>query len=188
MMEITYVTGNKDKIESARTYLEPLGVKVNHIKMDTPEIQADDVEEIAKYSAKYASNKLKKTVIKNDTGFFVEALNGFPGAYSHFCEDTIGRDGLLKLLIDKENRRAKFVECFAYCEYGKEPVVFKSITNGVIATESYGGVERGWDSVFIVDGQTKPLAYFPDKERHLLWDTSAYDEIISYLKDKEKLQ
>ena len=51
-MEFTYVTGNRAKISSAKQYLEPLGVTVNHVKMDTPELQADNVEEIAKFSAK----------------------------------------------------------------------------------------------------------------------------------------
>ena len=63
---ITYVTGNWAKIESAKQALEPLGYTVDNIKMDTPEIQADDVSEVAKYSAKWACEKLNKAVLKND--------------------------------------------------------------------------------------------------------------------------
>ena len=55
MKEITYVTGNWAKIDSAKQILEPLGYQVNNIKMDTIEIQADTTEEVAKYSAKCAS-------------------------------------------------------------------------------------------------------------------------------------
>ena len=85
MKEITYVTGNWAKIESARQYLEPLGIKVSNIKMETNEIQADSVEEVAKHSAKEASDILKKDVLKNDTGLYVDALNGFPAASpAHF--------------------------------------------------------------------------------------------------------
>lgn len=187
MLEITYVTGNADKINSAKLYLEPLGVKVNHIKMDTPELQSDSVEEIAKYSAKYASEKLQINAMKNDTGFYVEALNGFPAAYSHYVEDTLGARGLLKLLDGETNRNAKFIECFAYCEYGKEPVIFKSITHGTIDVKMYDDGKLGWDSVFIPEGQTMPLAYFPRNERYLLWDTTGYDEIVAYLKSREEL-
>ena len=124
MKELTYVTGNQAKIESARSILEPLGYKVNQIKIDTIEIQNDDVLEIAKYSAKWASEKLKCNVIKNDTGLYVEALNGFPGPYTHYVDDTLGEDGLLKLLEGISNRKAYFKEVIAYCEYGKEPVTF----------------------------------------------------------------
>jgi inosine/xanthosine triphosphate pyrophosphatase family protein len=36
------------------------------------------VSQVAKYSAKRAAEKLNKAVIKNDSGLFVECLNGFP--------------------------------------------------------------------------------------------------------------
>ena len=55
MKSVTYVTGNWAKIESAKHALEPLGFRVDHIKMDTPEIQADEVLDVSKYSAKWAS-------------------------------------------------------------------------------------------------------------------------------------
>ena len=44
MLEITYVTGNADKINSAKLYLEPLGVKVNHIKMESKRLGVNIVE------------------------------------------------------------------------------------------------------------------------------------------------
>ena len=142
MKKITYVTGNLSKIMSAKRILEPLGIEINNVKMETTEIQANTVEEVAIYSAKEASDKLKCTVLKNDTGLFVEALNGFPGPYTHYVDEVLGEDGLLKLLENKDNRNACFIEAFAYCEYGKEPIVFKSITKGKIAKEKSG--TYGW--------------------------------------------
>ena len=135
MKEITYVTGNWAKIDSAKQILETLGYQVNNIKMDTIEIQADTTEEVAKYSAKWASEKLKCAVLKNDSGLFVEALNGFPGVYTHYVDDTLGEDGLLKLLDGVENRKAYFKEVLAYCEYGQEPITFTAITKGTIDKE-----------------------------------------------------
>ena len=38
MKKITYVTGNWSKIMSAKNILEPLGIKVNNVKMETTEI------------------------------------------------------------------------------------------------------------------------------------------------------
>ena len=89
-MKITYVTSNWSKVKSAKQILEPLGIEVDNVNIPTTEIQANTVEEIAKYSAKEASEKLKCTVLKNDTGLFVEALGGFPGPYTHYVDDTIG--------------------------------------------------------------------------------------------------
>lgn len=146
MKRITYVTGNWAKLDSARQVLEPLGFEIDNVKMETIEIQADDVEEVAKYSARWASEKLKCDVLKNDTGLFVEALNGFPGPYTHYADDTIGEDGLLKLLNGVENRNAYFKEVLAYCEYGRKPITFIGITKGKIAREKAGtyGLDMGF--------------------------------------------
>ena len=61
MKELFFITSNQKKINNAKHALEPLGYQVNIIKMDTPEIQADDESEVAKYSAKWAANNYKKT-------------------------------------------------------------------------------------------------------------------------------
>ena len=183
--KIVYVTGNWSKIMSAKNVLEPLGFEVDHIKMETTEIQADTVEEIAIHSAKEASEKLKCAVLKNDTGLFIEALNGFPGPYTHYVDEWLGEDGILKLLENKENRNACFMEAFAYCEYGKDPVVFTSITKGTIAKEKSGTYGWSWDFIFIPEGKEKTLGNYPDEERCLMWNTDAYYKLAEYLKDHE---
>ena len=160
MKKIIYVTGNWSKIMSAKQILEPLGIKVNNIKMETTEIQADTVEEVAMHSAKEASDKLKCTVLKNDTGLYVEALGGFPGPCTHYVDEKIGEDGLLKLLENENNRNACFIEAFAYCEYGKDPIVFKSITKGKIAREKSGTYGWSWDFIFIPDGYDKTMGNY----------------------------
>lgn len=183
MKEIIYVTGNKSKIYSAKEILEPLGFKVDNIKIPLTEIQADDVEDIAKHKAKEASEKLKKNVLVNDTGLFVEALGGFPGPYTHYADDKLGEDGLLKLLEGVENRNAYFKEAFAYCEYGKDPIVITSLTKGVIDTEKSGEFGYSWDFIFIPEGKDKTMGCFPDEERFFLWNTDGYHKLADYLKE-----
>ena len=182
MKKITYVTGNWYKIMCARSILEPLGFEVDNIKMETTEIQANNVEDVAMYSAKEASDKLKCDVLKNDTGLYVEALGGFPGPYTHYVDEKLGEDGLLKLLKGVDNRNACFIEAFAYCEYGKDPVVFKSITKGRIATEKSGIYGWSWDFIFIHDGYDKTMGNYPDEERCYIWNTDAYAELVKFLK------
>lgn len=185
MQKITYVTGNWSKVMSAKNILEPLGFEVDNIKMETTEIQADTVEEIASHSAKEASEKLKCSVLKNDTGLFIEALNGFPGPYTHYVDEHLGEDGILKLLENEENRNACFIEAFAYCEYGKEPVVFKSVTKGTIAKEKSGSYGWSWDFIFIPEGEEKTMGNYPDEKRCLLWNTEGYHHLAKYLKTKK---
>ena len=184
MKEITYVTGNWAKIAAAKQFLEPLGFNINNIKMETIEIQADTMEEVAKFSAKYASDKLKTNVLKNDSGLIITALNNFPGPYTHYVEDTLGEDKILKLMEDEKNRQAFFIEALAYCEYGKDPVVFISKTEGEIAMDKSGEYGWSWDFIFIPKGQTKTMANFKDEDRWNLWNNDAYLKLADYLNDK----
>lgn len=184
MNKITYVTGNWAKVLSARQILEPLGFTVDQIKMDVPELQDDSIEEVAKYSAKWAAQKLDCPVLKNDSGLCIEALKGFPGPYTHYVEDTINEEGVLKLLEGEENRKAYFIEVLAYCEPNKEPIVFKSITNGTIANEKSGEYGWSWDYIFIPEGETRTLATFDDDVRFNYWNMNSYGELADYLKNK----
>lgn len=184
-MKITLVTGNWAKVAISKEHLEPLGFEIDNKKMDTIEIQADTVEEVAKYSAKYASDKLKCNVVKNDTGIIIDGLNGFPAAYTHYVQDTIGEDGVLKLMEGVKNRKARFVQALAYCEYGKEPVVFSSITEGRISTEKQGKYGWCWDFIFIPEGADKTLGSFPDDQRFKYWNDTGYVQLAEYLKNKE---
>ena len=94
-MKITYVTGNWAKIDSARQILEPLGFEIDNVKLDTVEIQADDVEEVAKYSAKWASEKLKCNVLKTE----IISLLNFSFLYFSI---SLGRNSI-RLTIQLEN-------------------------------------------------------------------------------------
>lgn len=182
--KITYVTGNWAKLESAKQALDSIGYSIDNIKMETPEIQADDVVEVAKYSAKWACEKLNKPVLKNDSGLFIESLKGFPGVYTHYADDTIGEDGILKLMEGIENREAYFKEALAYCEPGNEPIVFVGITKGRIAKEKSGTYGWSWDFIFIPEGEDKTLGCFEDSKRWNFWSLDSYKNLVKYLEKK----
>lgn len=183
MKDLVYVTGNNMKLLTAKSFLEPLGINVIGKKINCPEIQADKIEDVAIFSAKYASENLKSNVLKNDSGLVIPALNGFPSAYTSYVEDTITEDGILKLMEGVEDRYAYFLEAFAYCEYGKEPIVFVSKTEGTIAYEKSG--EFGWsfDRIFIPKGKEVTFAHFEDAERAGMWSGTALIELAKYLEN-----
>ena len=186
MQKITLVTGNWAKLINTRNKLKPYGIEVDNIKMETVEIQADTAEEVAAYSAKYAADILGRDVLKIDSGLYVDTLKGFPGPYTHYCEDTIGNKGLLKMMEGKKNRKAEFREALAYCSPGKDPVVFSSITKGTIALKESGKFGWSWDFLFIPDGKDVTLGHFEDEERFNLWDDSAYKQLGEYLTKNNK--
>lgn len=183
-MKIVYMTGNKFKLLTAKSILEPIGIEVENKVIDCPEIQSNSIEEVAKYSSKYASNVLQCDTLKNDSGLVIPALNGFPSAYSKYVEETLTEDGIINLMRGIKDRSAYFLEVLAYTELNQEPIVFISKTKGSIATEKAGENGWGYDKIFIPEGENKTLACFTDDERWKFWDESGYTEFANYLKEK----
>lgn len=182
-MKLIYCTSNKYKLETAKKILEPLGVEIEGKKLNIPEIQANEIEEVAKYSSKTASELLGFSTLKNDSGLIIPVLNGFPGPYTKFVEETIKEDGIINLLKNCKDRTAYFIEVLAFTEYGKEPKVFISKTEGSIAFEQSGDFGWSYDRIFIPKGQTKTLACFNDDERWKFWNDDAYINLFNFLKE-----
>ena len=111
---ITFITGNEHKVKEAENifkdydYEEPQGT----------------LEEVAISGAKYACHELDCPVIVEDAGLFIRALNDFPGTYSHYVQDTIGNQGILKLLENTDDRYAEFRSVIGYCAPNSEPKRF----------------------------------------------------------------
>ena len=78
MKKLIFVKRKKKKLNIAREALKNTGINIINKKIECLEIQSDDTEKIAKFSAKYASDKLKCNVVKVDSGLFLEAFDGFP--------------------------------------------------------------------------------------------------------------
>lgn len=179
-MEILFITGNKEKIAIANTVLKDKNIQVKAVKINCPEIQNDDNEEIARASAKYASNITKNNVVKVDTGFYIEALNGFPGPYAEYVERKLDATDILKMMEGKSNRKAYYKEVLSYCEYGKESVIFTTYTYGTLATELSGNEGYNFDRIFICDGDHKTIANFTQNERAQKYSHENWKSLMNY--------
>lgn len=129
---ITLLTGNKKKKEALEKAIEKFDIKLNVENPWLPEIQDEDTAKVAAFAAQYGANLLKKPVIKMDSGFYIEALNGFPGTLVSTVDKKIGAESFLGILKNLKNRKAWINDSLAYCEPDKEPVVFNSECNGFI--------------------------------------------------------
>jgi len=149
---IFFATNNVNKFNEARKVLAEYKIAVGMLRVKTLEIQSESLEEIAKASAKEAFKKCNLPIIVEDAGLFIETLNGFPGPYAAYIYQTIGNNGLLKLMENIENRMAKFQSVIAY--YSSEldvPLCFKGEVIGEITRKERRGEDKsgfGFDPVF----------------------------------------
>ncbi|ADG13424.1 non-canonical purine NTP pyrophosphatase, rdgB/HAM1 family [Methanocaldococcus infernus ME] len=160
-MEIYFITGNINKVREAETILKD--IKIKNIKIEYPELQGT-LEEVAEFGAKYCYERLKKPLIVEDSGFFVEALKGFPGTYSRFVYETIGNEGILKLLKGVSDRRAYFKSVIGYCdENGVQ--LFSGVVKGYVSSEIRGDKGFGYDPIFIPEGYDKTFGELGIEEK-----------------------
>jgi XTP/dITP diphosphohydrolase len=111
---LRYVTTNPGKVREAERYL-PDG-SVERLDFDYPEIQADELGPIAARGAREAYRHAGGPVLVDDAGLFVEGLDGFPGPYSSYVEETLGIERVHEIATDLDDRRAAFRCVLGYCD------------------------------------------------------------------------
>lgn len=171
MKKITFVTTNKGKIASAKQYLGDLDIEVEPYNYELIEPRTDDIQEIAKQKVLQAYELVKHPCIAMDSGFYIDALNGFPRAFVNFALDTLGVNGILDAMRGKENRKCSFKECVAYYD-GKDLKYFFYEHKGILANE-YKGVDK--------NDQWSPLW-------HIYKDSFDLTKTLSELTDEEMIQ
>ena len=108
------MTTNPGKVREAERYLRDGSVE--RLDFDYPEIQAAELGPIAAQGAREAYRHADEPVLVDDAGLFVEGLDGFPGPYSSYVEETLGVERVHDIAADLDDRRAAFRCVLGYCD------------------------------------------------------------------------
>lgn len=166
MNKLTFVTGNRGKFIEAKKLLEKFGIEIEQVDIDITEPQADSLEEVVKKCAEEAFKIIKGNFIIEDSGLFVNSLNGFPGVYSSYVFKTIGYEGILKLLYGVTDRSAYFMTALAYVEPSGKLKIFNGRVDGTITTEARGKNNFGFDPIFKPLGSDLTFAEMSVEEKN----------------------
>ncbi|MBO7322781.1 MAG: RdgB/HAM1 family non-canonical purine NTP pyrophosphatase [Bacteroidales bacterium] len=154
-MEIMFATGNRHKLEEAQQILgDKYTLKTPAdfgITEDIPET-ADTIEGNALQKVQYIWDKVHMPCFADDTGLFVDALDGAPGVRSarYAGEDKKAEDNVKKLLQEMEGRsdRSARFRCIVALMMDGQPKLFEGKVEGVITTAPSGNGGFGYDPVF----------------------------------------
>lgn len=163
-------TGNNNKISEIKDILADLPVKVySKEELGLKDLEVDEngktLEDNAIKKAMVISGKTDGIIIADDTGLFVDKLDGRPGIYSsrYSGEGATYEDNNKKLLgelegVPIEDRTASFKTVIAIVtEDGNVRTVYGQC-KGRIGFELSGTDGFGYDPLFIVDGYGKTFA------------------------------
>lgn len=161
---------NSHKIAEIKSILKDLPITVlSKTEAGCGDIEViedgDTLEENATKKAVEIAKRANGIVIADDTGLFVDRLNGEPGVYSarYSGENATyisNNQKLLKKLegVPLEDRTAKFKTIIAIVLEDKSVKLVSGECSGKIGFEPKGENGFGYDPLFIVDGYGKTFA------------------------------
>lgn len=163
-------TGNAHKVEEIKNILKGLPIEViskKEVGLGDLEVIEDGttLEENSLKKAKALAERLDYMVLADDSGLFVDVLNGAPGVYSsrYGGEEGNYQKNNMKLLdelkdVTLENRGAEFKTIIALITEDKEIIVVYGECRGKIIFEPRGNNGFGYDPLFVPDGYHSTFA------------------------------
>src|ERR1043165_6898424 len=169
-------TGNRHKISEIAPLLNDLGIELGAAADYGPFDPVEDgstLEENAIIKARAALKLSGEWAIADDTGLFVDALNGRPGIYAarYAGPGCTFADNFRKLLgeldgVPAGRRGAAFSCVIALCRPEFEPLLFRGDCRGHIALQPRGEGGFGYDPVFVIDRLNKSFAELTPEEKN----------------------
>ncbi len=195
MSELILATNNKNKIREMKQKLSEFGIEV----MSQSEAGIDiDVEETgttckenAALKAEAIYNLLKKPVIADDSGLYIDYLDGAPGIYSHrFAGENATDLDRINIVLDRlhdapeEKRTARFKCCICYIDKTGEKHFFEGVAEGIIGHDPCGKNGFGFDPIFHYEGDTRSFAeYSPEEKNAVSHRGQAVTKLEEYIKE-----
>ena len=176
-MKLVLATHNKDKITEIKALLQDLPIKIltfadfDHFP-DVVE-DRDTLEGNAEKKAREIYDITGIPAMADDTGLFVEALDGEPGVFSsrYAGENVTYEDNRKKLLsemrdIPTSKRDAAFKTVIVLITNEKEKFVVEGRCEGYIGFEEKGTMGFGYDPIFFMHDTGKSFAELTVEEKN----------------------
>tara|TARA_Y100000746_G_scaffold56518_1_gene45652 strand:- start:2208 stop:2786 length:579 start_codon:yes stop_codon:yes gene_type:complete len=192
MNKICFVTGNKNKLREVQKLLfsyHLLSLEDLNFRDEIQETE-DTIEGNALLKANHIYKKFEINCFSDDTGLFIDSLDGQPGVKSaRFAGDNSNSEDnirlVLKKLNGKENRNAVFRTVICLIINGKINY-FHGEVKGIITEEKTGDKGFGYDPIFIPEGFNKTFSEFTLEEKNKLSHRAiAVSKLVKFLNRHE---
>jgi XTP/dITP diphosphohydrolase len=176
--KLVLASSNPGKLRELEALLAPLGMEVvpqsSRGIADAEEPHGTFVEN-ALAKARHASRRSHLPALADDSGICVGALGGEPGVHSaRFAgeprSDARNNEKLVKLLADKEDRRAHYTCVIVLMRHADdpEPLIAEGHWAGEIIAEPRGANGFGYDPHFFLKDFGKTAAELDPEQKNLV--------------------
>tara|TARA_B100000579_G_scaffold437816_1_gene469193 strand:+ start:3977 stop:4558 length:582 start_codon:yes stop_codon:yes gene_type:complete len=193
MKQICFVTGNKNKLQEIQQLLFSFKIISLHdlnFFDDIPETE-NTIEGNAFLKANFINNKFNIDCFSDDTGLFIDSLDGLPGVKSaRFAGENSNSEEnislVLKSLENKKSRTATFKTVICLIINNRKHF-FEGSVPGTITEQKSGESGFGYDPIFIPFGYNKTFSEMTIEEKNLISHRSkAVQKLIKFLNSYEK--
>jgi XTP/dITP diphosphohydrolase len=188
MNKICFATGNKNKLREVQSLLSNYKiVSLNDLNFleDIPETE-NTIQGNAELKARFINNKFNIDCFSDDTGLFIDSLNGNPGVKSaryagDNCNSDENIDLVLKNLKNISNRNASFRTVICLIK-NNNTYLFEGVVNGKITEERVGNDGFGYDPIFIPEGYHKSFSELTIDEKNAISHRGiAVNKLVNFL-------
>lgn len=207
-------TGNSDKRAELQSLLQPLAIPLVCIADLADEEQREVVEDAASLmgnaikKARYWAHKQSMDAIADDTGLFVDLLDGDPGVYSarYAGPDATYKDNVEKLLAETQRTlmeknlpadtplTAHFSTVMVWAQHQGDRLRIHAVEgrcDGVIISSPRGEHGFGYDPVFIPHRPGEPALSFaellPEQKHMVSHRARAVEMLVSVIRSNKPL-
>lgn len=177
---VYYVTGNEDKVRTAKLYLSEFGIPIEGKKLDLIEEQSDSVEEVALSKATQAFEILKSPLIVTDAGWYIKSLNGFPGLFMKYINQWFRSEDFLKLMEGKNDTSVTLKEGLCYVDNNGTKIFTQEIVGKVLDAPQGTGLPS--DQVISLSKSGMSIAQAREKGIKSIDDQPVWKEFAEWFK------
>ncbi|MEK7541483.1 MAG: non-canonical purine NTP pyrophosphatase [Patescibacteria group bacterium] len=161
MAPIFFITGNKGKFDEAKLIVP----EIEQLDIDLPEIQESDAKRIIQAKLIAARTHQNGEFIVEDTGLYLDCLNGFPGPLIKWLLAAVGPDGIYRIAENMGNCGAVAKTVIGYGKSPEDTHFFEGSVRGAIV-DPRGDFGFGWDPIFKPDGHERTFAEMSREEKN----------------------
>jgi XTP/dITP diphosphohydrolase len=185
--KLVLASSNPGKLREFEALLAPLGMEIipqSSLRVAEADEPHGTFVENALAKARHASRRTKLPALADDSGICVGALGGEPGVHSarfagepppnsvpgRDAQDARNNEKLVKLLADKDSRRAHYYCVIVLMRHAEdpEPIIAEGSWAGEIVAEPRGANGFGYDPHFFLRDLGKTAAELDPEQKNLV--------------------
>lgn len=191
MNEICFVTGNKNKLREVQNLLTNYKiVSLDDLNFSEDIAETENtIQGNAELKASFIYNKYNIDCFSDDTGLFIDSLDGLPGVKSaryagENCNSEENINLVLKNLKNKSDRNASFKTAICLI-LNNTRYFFEGVINGKITEEKVGNGGFGYDPIFMPEGFDKTFSELTINEKNAISHRGiAVNKLVNFLNGK----